>query len=1141
MFDGTYPIVANTTFNVTDVELTPTQVWIGLPENFIVGQEATITFKLVNQTALTDAQVTEPGIPGKQLTVIINGNPVTNVPVTNNAGNVSVKYTPADNTTDINITVRFAGDEVSYEPCNNTTIVAKENILLANTTINVTVVPNIVNTGEQFIIKGNLSYTNGTPIGNERVHITVNSGDYTISDVITKSDGSFETPLITAGTSKGNFTVTVTFDGVENKVNGSTNTTTFLVKERTPSQITVNATSEHFWVGETVTITVTLVEGDQISATLKIGNNQAQTIDLSVYNPYSVQIPYDAETLNVNVTASVEQTESYLAAENSTVYNVTRIPTTTSVTVLNNTARFASIDVTVTGADGKTVTDGQVRVRIRGSTVRTLDLEGNSNLTFFLGDILNVPSGEDGFGLEVEYLGNGTYLPSRGVNATKPDENVTNITILPETVTLTVEVTNPVYVHDSQTIHGVLLDGAGLPIANTELTIEIIDENGIINRYHSAETATNATGEYSLTIPTNKIGEYKVNVTYGGSNSVERTTNTSAYNVTKLPTSTTAAVANNTARNVQISVNVTDTHNNVRVTKGNITVVINAGESDETTVRQEVTGEETIIKLDSITTTEPVSVQVFYEENDEYLASDATIDDLTPVMMKSNLTINVTPSAVLHDPNNPTILTGKLVDELGNGITGTVHISFNDTHYTGFDIKITNEDGTFTETLDSILVGNFTATATFDGITDSIESSTASDTFEITKIPTTTMIDIIQESGDVIKVLVSVQNNSGAYVTTGPMELYAGETKLAEFNLQSKTYTTIDNHDYMEIEIDLDDFPELLDNIESVTAKYLGNDEYLPSQQDASINSVQTDANIKVSVNQTPVYINETATITVNLTDANGNPIIGTVDLYINDMQTPIATRVINTADRGIWNYTYSNSTAGTYNIVAKFRGNALYNQVQNNTELVIDKIPTRTLVSVHNNSWGNASIDIIVQDARTNTTITYGNVSVAVANAGTSRKPLDASGTTNVPIVTDIAKDYNLAVNYLENDAYQPSQGMDSLNVDEPFDNITINSHKSQITINLTPTPYVYNVGQDVLIWGYLTDLDTGVAIANAPVTVEVRGSTIGTPTTDNNGYYSIHYTTVTEGTGFNASVIYTGTVIPEVLNIAPSQNSTL
>jgi hypothetical protein len=183
----------------------------------------------------------------------------------------------------------------------------------------------------------------------------------------------------------------------------------------------------------------------------------------------------------------MEATEEYTSDDDSTSYDITKIPTTTKVAVLNNTARFASIDVVVKGDDGKTVTDGIVRVIVRGTT-KELQLNGNNNLTFFLGDVLDVPSGEDGFSLEVEYLGNGTYLPSSGVNASNVTQNITNITIIPETVTLTIELTNPVYVHDTQTIHGVLLDGENLPLAQKVLTVTIIDENNVEDTHHVKQT-----------------------------------------------------------------------------------------------------------------------------------------------------------------------------------------------------------------------------------------------------------------------------------------------------------------------------------------------------------------------------------------------------------------------------------------------------------------------------------------------------------------------------------------------------------------------------------------------------------------------------------------------------------------------------
>ncbi|RAP50008.1 MAG: hypothetical protein BZ136_02325, partial [Methanosphaera sp. rholeuAM74] len=122
LFDNAYPINATNTFEITLANQLPTNITIDAPQNYTVGEASTVTFRLVNITALTDSNVDNPGIADQRLTVTItNGTLVGTVPETDENGYTTISFIP-ESTEGVTIVVHYDGNDDFEESTNQTTI-----------------------------------------------------------------------------------------------------------------------------------------------------------------------------------------------------------------------------------------------------------------------------------------------------------------------------------------------------------------------------------------------------------------------------------------------------------------------------------------------------------------------------------------------------------------------------------------------------------------------------------------------------------------------------------------------------------------------------------------------------------------------------------------------------------------------------------------------------------------------------------------------------------------------------------------------------------------------------------------------------------------------------------------------------------
>jgi hypothetical protein len=166
-----------------------------------------------------------------------------------------------------------------------------------------------------------------------------------------------------------------------------------------------------------------------------------------------------------------------------------------------------------------------------------------------------------------------------------------------------------------------------------------------------------------------------------------------SFTITKLNTTTSVSIINNTVGNVTIGVNVTDEYNHP-VTSGQINITVNG-----TSTLYPVSGEVTPIKL-GLNTTEHVDVKVEFVEDNTYLNSTGMTNDsiasgnpeeFTGITAdKENVTLVINALEDNVDVGRHITIDIRLTDGMGNPITGYVNLTFNNEDDNNLDISFSH-------------------------------------------------------------------------------------------------------------------------------------------------------------------------------------------------------------------------------------------------------------------------------------------------------------------------------------------------------------------------------------------------------------------------------------------------------------------
>ncbi|WP_297980394.1 Ig-like domain repeat protein [uncultured Methanobrevibacter sp.] len=183
----------------------------------------------------------------------------------------------------------------------------------------------------------------------------------------------------------------------------------------------------------------------------------------------------------------------------------------------------------------------------------------------------------------------------------------------------------------------------------------------------------------------------------------------------------------------------------------------------------------------------------------------------------------------------------------------------------------------------------------------------------------------------------------------------------------------------------------------------LNNSNYIAATDDETFNVNKADASVSVSAN--PVEYGNDATVTLSLTDSEGNPIEGTVIVSVGD-----ETKVIEASGDIV--FATSELPSGAYEITARFVGNDNFNEAYGYGTLTVTGSTEAILtVSVSNVTYGDASeITVTLVDAEANglsmdVIVKIGDLAVPVSvrdGTGSEFARLDAGDYTAIVSIDD-------------------------------------------------------------------------------------------------------------------------------------------
>jgi len=1229
---GTYPV--NATYNGNDTIAKQTSQTL----NFTVNKKPTQTVvEILNNTAgnvTIDVKVTNSSneaVTQGKLNISIAGK------------NITVDVTSANTTVELNIneigdvavSVDYIGDEIynasrgidkdtipSGGDIKDGKVLENITVSIQNATITVNATPTDAIVYQEVIINGTLTDGMNNPIKRAFVEVIVNNTSYFTR---TNEDGIYSityTPLY-----NGTVDVTAIYDG-NNIVNATNNTTSFTVnKIATITTVEViNTTLSNV----TLNVSVTNTTGeDVIKGTVVIYDNNSNQLATSNLTDGKATIHVPTNSIgNLEVTVAYLENDLYLNStsinqtaqpgkENITVINVTRIPTATTVEILDNVAGNVTLGVNVTNMTGEAVTTGEVYVR-NASNYEQILAAGNltdGSATIKLDSIMESGLVE----VIVEYQENDIYFASNATNssATGADENITVIDVQKQSVTISIDITDTsIIISENTTIHGQVFDGMGEVVKSgnvtiyvtgnettTEKTVEIIDDEYVIqytgliagnytvkakylgnssmtpvmseeltftvdkiptntnvtiinttlsnvtiavkvtNITGSSVTKGNITivdttgivlttgtltdGETTLTIPTDKIGELRVIVEYQENNiyNASNATNTTAIgtpneqiiiiNVTRIPTVTTVEILNTSLNNVTLGITVTNlTHTGI--TQGSVVVTDTTG---RILANGQLTDSYITLQIPA-TQSGLMDVIVTYNENDIYLASNATNSSATGTSRENITVINVT--------KLPTITNVEIL----NTTLGNVTIGVNVTNMT--DDLVDKGSIVVYDNDNNILVGqtplvngkvNITIPATTGGQLEirveyqendyyypsnatnkSAEVSKENITIiDVTKMPTTTTVEILNHTAGNVTLQVTVTNKTNDYVTEGTViikDSTTGDSLATGILADGKANITIP-----------------VSNTETlhVIVEYQENDYYYPSnatnssaaQGDENITVIDVtkqNASITIELNNNSIIISDSVIITGVVYDELGN-IITQGQVLINVEETE---ETVNITDSK-YSLEYTPGSIANYTVNATYLGNNTVNMATSQTlNFTVGKIPTKTTVTIINTTVGNVTIGVNVTN-NTDANVIKGNITVIDMNGNEIVKESLTDGLTNITIPVEHDGQLSVVVTYDENDLYLASNATNSSasgTASEQIIVIDVVEQQSSITIDTDKDTAI--IGEKVTINGTVTD-GMGKPVTNGTVTIDVDGQKHTVNVTD--GTYSFDYTVTKAG----------------------------
>ena len=838
------------------VVITPKETSIilaDLPQEVYVGDNISISGQVTdeNDEAVANASVTvsfdDQVYP---VTTDIDGNFIVDIQANNEGTFV--------------ITTAFAGNEMLLPSMVNATI-----------TVNKKIIPVFVNVdelgaeyelGRAVEVIATVQDVENNPVSGVNVDLYI--GDDFISSAVSDDEGVLSYEYIPSAV--GNYTLILRVNN-ENYTGEDYSANFSVYKNIIPVSILVELDDE-YELGSAVEIVANVVDDNYdnvagVNVDLYIDDEFVASVESDEDGMVSYEYTPTAAGAYV-ITLKVND-EDYTGLDVNASLIVNKIPTATTVEILNNIYGNVTISVTVTDENDDEITQGYIIVTdSEGNVLANANVSSSDN-------ILIIPTETTGqLEVIVTYQENDMYQESN-------DELVIDVSKLSSYITVGVLPDN-VSVGENITVYGELYDEYGNYMVNANVEV-IID-----GQIYSA--VTDASGQYSISIVVSDAGEYNATAAFNGNDIVLPAMNQTTFTVNKIPTKTSVEVINNTLGNVIISVTITDINGQV-ITTGNVTV--NAIDSNITVP---IESENTTIQLD-ITTKTNVTGLVEYQENDNYLASDEVLnltviipttietDDSIDVLVNEQVTLN----ASVVDITNATVDAAVInVYENDTFISDLSSYTFAPTASGSYTIRLVFDGGLLsdgstyiTSEKEVTINANLRQALITVESEDTIENTPTTVTIQLTdvadeNIPVYGTVILTDEEGNVLAT-ENVENSTATvqvtFNTTGEHNIIASFNNAPVYEAVNATTTITVNKNIIPVIIylDVDDEYELGSDVE-VTATVEDDNENTVAGvnvdlycNDEFVTSLVSDENGMIVYEYTPsTYGNYTITLKVN-------------------------------------------------------------------------------------------------------------------------------------------------------------------------------------------------------------------------------------------------------------------------------------
>ena len=264
---------------------------------------------------------------------------------------------------------------------------------------------------------------------------------------------------------------------------------------------------------------------------------------------------------------------------------------------------------------------------------------------------------------------------------------------------------------------------------------------------------------------------------------------------------------------------------------------------------------------------------------------------------------------------------------------------------------------------------------------------------------------------------VDVQNINVGDNATIIATLPANATGNVTFTVNNKEYIVAIENGSAKLNVE-----NLLSGTYDVLVRFMGDNNYLPSENNASFIVSKVPTNMNIAVDN--INVGEDAVINITLPNEISNELVSvTID-------GKSYTVLIN---NGKGSLILSNLAANSYPITAKYDGNYKYTEGENTTALTVAKMPSAVNVTANNIKFGEeAVINIAVPN------VSLGVATVVVNGKSYNVAIVDEKGVLNIYNLA--AGDYNVDVTYLGDNKYLSSTNAANFTVSKVSDyNMTV------------------------------------------------------------------------------------------------------